>query len=457
MSKIEVNAVEPQCGTTLTLGGSGDTVTLACGASQSGFGRTGTVDWQTGDIKTTGFTAATGKGYFCNTTGGAFTCTLPAGAAGSIVSLQDYANTFDTYALTITPDGSEKINGGAGSIGLATEGEGLTLVYIDSTQGWRSVQDNDTASAGSNFVAACGGNTTITCGDYKTHIFTGPGTLTVTAAGSPAGSDSVEYLVVAGGGGGGGNGPPGPSSGSSGAGGGGWRSRSALPTVAPTNAPANLGVTATAYPITVGGGGNGGPNDSSGDQGSNSIFHSITSAGGGSGAHGEAGGDGGSGGGGTRDGLFAEGSGNTPVVSPVQGYDGGAGVPGSFGASGGGGGGGQVGQVGTGGSAPAETGGTGGAGAYLSDPFIGPTAPSYGTPGPVGSTRYFAGGGGAGVWTSGGTVGPGGAGGGGAGVYINSPPQTAAAATINTGGGGGGGHVGGAGGSGIVMIRYKFQ
>ena len=49
MSKIEVNTVEPQCGTTLTLGESGDTVTLGSGASQSGFGRTGTVDWQTGD------------------------------------------------------------------------------------------------------------------------------------------------------------------------------------------------------------------------------------------------------------------------------------------------------------------------------------------------------------------------------------------------------------------------
>ena len=251
MSEVKVNKISPRsdCGT-VTLGDSGDTFTIPSGATitnngtQTGFGRTGTVDWQTGSIKTTGFTAATGEGYFCNTTAAAFTCTLPAGAAGSIVSVQDYANTFDTYALTLTPDGSEKINGGAGSISLATEGEGLTLVYIDSTQGWRSVQDNDTGNVGSNYISASGGNTTITCGDYKNHIFTGPGTLTVSAAGSPAGSDSVEYLVVAGGGGGGGN-PGGPSAGDSGAGGGGWRSRSALPTVAPTIAPANLPVTAT--------------------------------------------------------------------------------------------------------------------------------------------------------------------------------------------------------------------
>ena len=43
MSKVEVNQISSQCGSTLTIGQSGDTVTLASGASQSGFGRTGTV------------------------------------------------------------------------------------------------------------------------------------------------------------------------------------------------------------------------------------------------------------------------------------------------------------------------------------------------------------------------------------------------------------------------------
>ena len=76
MSKIEVNTVAPQCGTTLTLGESGDTVTLGAGASQSGFGRNGSVNWQT-SIKTATFTAASGEGYFCNTSGGAFTANLP--------------------------------------------------------------------------------------------------------------------------------------------------------------------------------------------------------------------------------------------------------------------------------------------------------------------------------------------------------------------------------------------
>ena len=79
-STIKVNNVQNQCGAniinessnTITLGASGDTVTLASGASQTGFGRTGTVDWQT-SIKTSTFTAVNGEGYFVNTTSGAVT------------------------------------------------------------------------------------------------------------------------------------------------------------------------------------------------------------------------------------------------------------------------------------------------------------------------------------------------------------------------------------------------
>ena len=108
MSKIEVNAVEPQCGTTLTLGASGDTVALASGASQTGFGRTGTVNWIT-TPKTATFTAVSGEGYFCNTSGGAFTVNLPAGSAGAIVSLADYAATWQTNNVTVAPNGTDKI------------------------------------------------------------------------------------------------------------------------------------------------------------------------------------------------------------------------------------------------------------------------------------------------------------------------------------------------------------
>ena len=208
MGTLKVNNITTESGTTITLGESGKTVAIASGATTVGIGRTGTVDWQTGDIKTSTFTAESGKGYFCDTNGGAFEVDLPAGTAGAIVSVQDYRNTFDTAKLTVDPNGTEKINGGTagGVIELQTEGQGVTLVYIDSTIGWRSVQDNQFATAGSNaqFVAATGGNTTITCGNFKTHIFTGPGTFCVSAAGNACGSNTVDYLVVAGGGGGGG-------------------------------------------------------------------------------------------------------------------------------------------------------------------------------------------------------------------------------------------------------------
>jgi hypothetical protein len=479
MSKIEVDAIDKQSGSTLTLGGSGTAVTLACGATQTGFGRTGTVDWQTGSIKTATFTAVNGEGYFCNTAGGEFTVNLPAGSAGAIVSIQDYNNTFDSNNLTVDPNGSEKINGGTagGFVILSTEGEGITLVYIDATVGWRSIQDNVFADTGSNalYVSATGGNTTITEGNFKTHIFTSPGTLCVSSAGNACGTNTVDYFVVAGGGGGGG-----PYRGS-GAGAGGFRLSNSVgclpaPTMSPLANPTGLPVTATGYPITVGGGGVGsgshGGSGTTGTSGSNSIFagsSTITSAGGGGGkscstspGNGVVGGSGGGGGG--CSGGSCGGVGNQPPVSPPQGNNGGP-SPTNPSFGGGGGGAGAAGTAGrsAGATPAASNNATGGAGSFISDSLFGPTAPSYGTPGPTGSTRYFAGGGSGGNYP---TPGPatGGVGGGGEGGGGCSPYTAAGEGTTNTGGGGGGASGpsaspadGGNGGSGIVIIRYKFQ
>jgi hypothetical protein len=44
MSKIEVDAIEPQSGTTLTIGASGDTVNIASGATTTDFTSTGIDD-----------------------------------------------------------------------------------------------------------------------------------------------------------------------------------------------------------------------------------------------------------------------------------------------------------------------------------------------------------------------------------------------------------------------------
>ena len=59
-STIKVNTITTESGSTLTVGGCGKTVALASGASQTGFGRTGTVDWET--TKKTGDFTAGGSG-----------------------------------------------------------------------------------------------------------------------------------------------------------------------------------------------------------------------------------------------------------------------------------------------------------------------------------------------------------------------------------------------------------
>ena len=87
-------------------------------------------------VKTTGFTAVAGEGYFCNTTSAAFTATLPSSATiGDEVTFIDYAGTFDTNNLTIGRN-SHNIQGSAADLTVSTERAGFTLVYVDSTQGW---------------------------------------------------------------------------------------------------------------------------------------------------------------------------------------------------------------------------------------------------------------------------------------------------------------------------------
>jgi hypothetical protein len=446
-----------QSGTTITLGASGDTINLASGASQSGFGREGSVDWQTGSIKTSTFTAVSGEGYFVNTSGGAVTANLPAGSAGAIVAFADYTRTFQTNSLTVTPNGSEKIGGAAGSLEVSVEGQALTLVYVDGTEGWINVQNSEDTETGiPPFIQATGGTITED-GNFKIHTFTGPGTFAVTTiAPSPSGNPNVaDYSVVAGGGAGG------KSTAAGGGGGaGGLRfSATSYCSPSPLKAPAGLTLTAsTSYPITVGGGASAPPSTDKGANGSTSTFSTITSAGGGGGGgapetpsparNGQPGGSGGGstyGPGGTAPDTTV-GSGNTPPVSPSQGNNGGKGNPQS--ASHGGGGGGGFTAAGGNGSDPAA--GNGGAGLAISI---------------TGSPVAYGGGGGGGA-QDGPTrdEGTGGTGGGGPGGKDASggspiPISSGTPGTVNTGGGGGGSGPGlpGAGGSGIVIIRYKFQ
>ena len=459
-STIKVNNIQNQCGAniinensnTITLGASGDTIALASGASQTGFGRNGAVNWQT-SIKTVGFTAVSGEGYFCDTTSGGFTVTLPSSpSVGDIVAVSDYANTFDTGNCTLGRN-SSNIEGDASDYVINVEGVALTLVYADATKGWIVVNSGNSTDGKllPAFIVATGGCVSTVCTNFKVHTFNSPGTFTVTCAGNSAGSNTVSYVVVAGGGGGG-DGRGG------GGGGGGYREGLGLNdsyTGSPLRAPTGVPVTAQAYPITIGAGGAGATsNDDDGNAGNPSVFSTITAAAGGKGGGVNAsipikvGGPGGSGGGSggtfnSGDGTNSGGTGNTPPVSPPQGNNGGDGVsngppnvPGSssHGATGGGAGG--AGSPATGTPAP----GSGGVGVSTSI---------------AGSPVAYAGG--AGGASDTGATGGSPCGTGGDGLNSSTPAKNGA---TNTGGGGGGvqvGQDGGSGGSGRVIIRYKFQ
>jgi hypothetical protein len=461
MSEVKVNKISPRtaCGTT-TLGDSGDTFTIPAGVTitnsgtAAGFGATGAASWDT-TVKTTGFTAVSGVGYFVNTTAGTITVTLPASpSAGDVVAVSDYAGTADTNNITIGRNGSN-INGAAADLTISNENSAITLVYVDGTQGWKAT---DTSSLNDialqpTYITATGGTITES-GNFKIHTFTGPGTFCVSVTGNPAGGPTnVDYMVVGGAGGAGGG------EGTGGGGAGGFRESSGATSGCYTASPLGAGVSGlpvsvTGYPITVGGGGSGGPCASvRGNSGGNSTFSTITSAGGGGGGggggnlppvgDGNGGGSGGGGGGRGNCGTKIGGTGNTPPVSPPQGQPGGNSTCSNTSPSvdsGGGGGGATV--AGTNGTA-SSTSGSGGNGATTS----------------ISATPTTYGGGGAGG-TELGPIGAAGTGGGGT--------PFGAAGTANTGGGGAGTssasnpspaktEIGGAGGSGIVIIRYKFQ
>ena len=409
------------------------------------------LDWQSVIVAdgSTGTTGVAGRGYFINTTSAAHTFTLPVSATrGDTIAIKDYAGTFATFNLTIARNG-HNIQGVANNSLISTNRASVVLVYVDVTRGWEFTTESNVAFLGPLFITATGGTIT-TSGNYKIHSFTGDGSFVVSSVGNPAGSIAVDYLVVAGGGGAGGAAATSVQSGGGGAGG----YRESVPSPAawstsPLASTTSLSVSATSYPITVGGGGAGGPVCATpGTQGSSSIFSTITSSGGGYGAvyNPSTGGNGGSGGGGgpsTAGPGGTGGTGNTPPASPPQGNAGGNGyfAPAPSNGRTGGGGGGATSVGGNGNDSGA--GGSGGSGA---------TSSINGSP-----TARAGGGGGAGCASGGSATAGGGAGATGQSVQGSD-------GTANTGGGGGGSGVyngpakaGGAGGKGIVVIRYKFQ
>ena len=438
--------------------------TKITGANIDSIANTG-VKWNAVTVAdgSTQLSASAGNGYFLDTNAGVIDVKLPTSPTrGDTIILADYGNNFATNRVVVDT-GGKKIDSvvggepGTGGFTLETNGAVVELVFADDTAGWiikqNSAPSDLEAEDYATFIEATGGTVT-TSGNFKVHSFTGDGCFVVSAVGNSDGSEKVSYVVVAGGGAGGGNDHGG------GGGAGGYREGKDTPTDSYSASPlaaacSGLPVSAATYPITVGAGGAAGsaPTGFRGVNGSNSVFSTITSAGGGGGGsnhpsgpgpvarNGIAGGSGGGGAGIGGQPNGTGGTGNTPPVSPAQGTDGGdgnysGGSPAGY-PTGGGGGAGAVGGDGSGPNA-----GAGGAGA---------------TSCITGSPVARAGGGGGSSYPSG-NNGAGGSGGGGAGVTN----ATVNPGTANTGGGGGGlsqadSTAGGLGGSGVVIIRYKFQ
>jgi hypothetical protein len=249
---------------------------------------------------------------------------------------------------------------------------------------------------------------TVGSDNYRVHQFTPTGTSTLTVHGS----GPVEYLIIAGGGGGG---QPGFCGGGGGAGG----YRTSVPgQISGRNSVAEspVFITTGSYPVVVGAGG------SVNQNGVNSSFAGIVSIGGGYGnaASGGSGGgrnsQGGGGGAGTAGQGFNGGSGDYDGINPASDQ------------AGGGGGAGSVGTNGKAGEFDGQT------------PLVNPI-PGYGGSGLssniTGTSVTRAQGGNGGGAAQNGAVGPANSGKGGGG-QSSFPPS-----------------VGGAGGSGIVIIRYK--
>ena len=410
-SIIKVNTVQDTDGNniinenanTITIGASGDTISIPSGATLANNGTaTGfaSIAWQSSIVTAATLTAEAGKGYWIDTTSNACTITLPGSASvGDQIIFTDYARNWATNAVTINQN-SLKFQGFTSPNPVYnTNGQSVDIVYSGATKGWIPNSDDDVTN--------------------ETPQFDGTTSFLVVAGGGSGAHDQ---------GGGGGAGGYRSSFNSESSGGGG-------------SAESALTLTqGTTYTITVGAGGaqTTGPASSQGNDGvassiSGSDITDITSVGGGGGGGSATatGNNGGSGGGGNGGGAGNAGGSGTAN----QGFAGGASYqspanPGED--SGGGGGAGQAGNN------PVVSGGDGVASTI------------------TGSSVTRGGGGGGNDYGNNNSR-AGGAGGGGQGG-TTTPGSASSAGTANTGGGGGAGsgnspQEGGAGGSGVVILR----
>ena len=264
------------------------------------------IAWQSVVTATT-LTAVAGRGYPIDTSSNACTVTLPGSASvGDTIKFVDYARNWGTNALTLTSSLNFQGHSDKDPI-YDTNGQAVTITYIDATKGWIPTVDDDVT--------------------YET---------------DPAYS-GVQFLVVGGGGGGGHGYTGGYYAGGGGAGG--YRNSFGSETSGRTSSPeSTISLTVGAvYTVTVGGSGAAGAsNGLSGTSGGNSSIVgtgvSITSTGGGAGqggghSDGSTGFAGGSGGGAADGTNYTSSTGGLGTAN--QGFDGGDASGNSAGGGGG--------------------------------------------------------------------------------------------------------------------------
>jgi len=285
MSKINVDTWEPESGTAMTLGATGDTITVPSGAT---------------------LTIASGAGFSATLVDDVALLGFKVAVNGSLAKYNLVDQTEDAFMDPTGIDASASTN----------EVRNAANYYTGST-----------APTGGTITTYSDGGT-----DYTVHSFLADGTFTT---GKTA---SVDYLVV-----GGGGGSAGGSSGGGGGGAGGFRTDTGFSVAASAHAitVGDGGAAGTGSDATGRGG--------DGEDSVFSTITSTGGGGGagglGSVAGVKAGETGGSGGGGRYAG--AGGAGNTPSTSPSQGNNGGGSTQAGDRGGGGGGGAGAVGADGT--------------------------------------------------------------------------------------------------------------
>ncbi len=131
-------------GTAGSSGSSGSSGTSGEAGSSGSSGSSGTSGEAGGgttwESKTSSFNATKDYGYLVDTTSSSITSTLPGSPSfGDTITFCDAAGTFHLYSLVLGANGN-KIMGLAEDMTISSQYSRLSVVYYDSTNGWRVYQ-----------------------------------------------------------------------------------------------------------------------------------------------------------------------------------------------------------------------------------------------------------------------------------------------------------------------------